>query len=118
MQESLSLDEKFIINIFEKYRRAKIILKNENIKNADSLKEAAVTYGQDNPDLKQLIDYQNHLQTVETILALMPKAEYTCLVKEFLNQTNNLWWKKHYSQDSYQKLKHKAITRFLYLFLI
>lgn len=84
MKDSLSLDEKFISNIFQKYSKAKIILQNEGIKDADALQEKAISYGQDSTELSQLIDYQRYLQLIETILALMPKAEYTCLIKEFL----------------------------------
>lgn len=112
MEESFSLDEKFISNIFKKYQQAKILLPK------DSLQEHQVYYGKKQIDFNKLVDYQRHLQIVETILVLMPKAEYRCLVAEFLNDDEKNWWMKHYSQEYYQKLRYKAITRFLYLFLI
>lgn len=114
MKGSLSFDEKFLTNVFKKYQKIKVILAAER----NSLHEDPVAYGQGEKDIKQLIDYQQYCQTIETILTLLPKAEYTCLVKDFLSVDDKNWWKQHYSQEKYQKLKYKAITRFLYLFLI
>lgn len=113
MKDPLSIDEQFISNIFKKYQKAKIILQYE----ANSLQEKTIVYGQDTIDSKQLAEYQHYLQVVDTILALLPKTEYNCLVKEFL-AVESKWWQKQYSQATYQKLKTKAITRFLYLFLL
>lgn len=126
MNEILSNDEKFISNIFNKYLKAKLILSKEN----SSLHEQEVLYSSISSirasracsTISQFIDYQQHLQIVDTILALLPKEEYVCLVQDFLtkdtNDVVNNWWTKHYSENTYKKLKYKAISRFLYLFLI
>lgn len=113
MKDPLSIDEQFIGNIFKKYQKGKIILQYE----ANSLQEKTIAYGEDTIDSKQLAEYQHYLRVVDTILALLPKTEYTCLIKEFLAVDSN-WWQKRYSHETYQKLKTKAITRFLYLFLL
>lgn len=117
MQETLSLDEKFITNIFQKYLKAKVIL--QKVAKINNLQEKAVTYASFIKPDEQLIEYQKYLQLVETILALMSKSEYTCLIKDFLSSDKNkFWWKKYYSQNDYQKLRNKAINHFLYLMLI
>lgn len=116
MKESISFDEKFISNIFEKYLKAKVILQKNDV----FLQEKSEQYGSVRLNPQLVVDYQKHLQIVETILSLLPKAEYDCLSNDFLyiEKSNSNWWKKDYSQMDYQKLKHKAINRFLYLFLI
>lgn len=120
METSWSLDEKFISNIFEKYRKAKIILKKEN---SFSLQEKETYYGQSKGSTN-LDNYYQYVQIVDTILSLLPKEEYTCLIRDFLKSGGKQkakekeWWKKFYSQEKYQKLRIKAINRFLYLFLI
>lgn len=118
MQKNLSIDEKFINKIFQKYLKAKLIFQN----NIDSLSESWVSY-QENNNFNENEDYLRHLEIVETILALLPKAECTCLINDYLitketSTINNIWWKEKYSQNDYQKLRIRAISRFLYLFLI
>ncbi|MDQ7983163.1 MAG: hypothetical protein REH79_03010 [Spiroplasma sp.] len=117
MANPLTIDERFLINIFKKYLQAKLLLHKESATNFDQLQEKQFQYGADN-QFEQLINYHHHMQIVETILALMPKKEYFCLVKDFLTNDSEDWWKKYYSYNYYQKLRQTAIKRFLYLFLI
>lgn len=85
MEEPLSFDEKFISNIFKKYTKAKIILQ----RNFTNLQEKERYYGRaiisNNFSASQLSNYYHHLQIVETILSLLPKEEYMCIVRDFLN---------------------------------
>lgn len=97
MPNSLSADEKFLINIFKKYLQAKLLLHKESTTDFDHLQEKKINYGGIDERFNQLVTYHHHLQVVETILALMPKKEYVCLVKDFLTVDNQDWWKKYYS---------------------
>lgn len=118
MSNSLTLDEKFLINIFKRYLQAKLLLHQESTTDFEQLQEKKFEYGEIDHHFSQLVSYHHHLQVVETILALMPKKEYICLVKDFLTNDSQNWWKKYYSENYYQKLRQNAIKRFLYLFLV
>ncbi len=67
---------------------------------------------------KDLKNYEKHVQIVDTVLALLPKNEYSYIVRTFLVKSNKNWWKKYYHIKEYEKLEKTAIKRFLYLYLI
>lgn len=122
MKDFLTLDEKFIINIFEKYKKAKLILNQENNFN---FQEKEAFYGENRSN--DLSNYYRHIKIVDTILSLLPQEEYTCIIRDFLNNKDNnkptfnpnkVWWKEYYTEENYQKMRTKSISRFLYLFLI
>lgn len=114
MKKDISIDEKFIVNIFDKYLSAKVIIQKTNLQSTKyNLSEKGTSYGG-----YDIINFQKHIQIVDTVLALMPKTEYTLIIKTFLMKSNKNWWKKFYQKNEYEKLYKKSINRFLYLYLI
>lgn len=114
MRNEISIDEKFIINIFNKYATAKLILAKESSTcTSNYLQENARHYGID-----QVKNFKKQIQIVDTILALLPKNEYIMIIKTFLFKNNKNWWKKFYQKNEYRKLYNRAINRFLYLYLV
>ncbi len=118
MKEQISIDKQVITAIFVKYQQAKLILTNNNFKENDVLKEKTVHYANNIKINENLKNYQKHVQVVDTVLALLPKNEYSYIVRTFLVKTNKNWWKKYYHVKEYEKLQKTAIKRFLYLYLI
>lgn len=118
MKEQISIDKQVIAAIFVKYQQAKLILANNNFKENDVLKEETVHYANNIKINKNLKNYQKHVQVVDTVLALLPKNEYSYIVRTFLVKTNKNWWKKYYHIKEYEKLQKTVIKRFLYLYLI
>lgn len=113
MKAKTTNDEQFLINIFQKYHNAKLWFdKTETA----VLHEVTGFY----PTLKHETaakNYQQHCEIVNTILAILPKNEYILIVKQFIKPEKN-WWKQFYTYHDFQKLKHRAIKRFLYLYLV
>lgn len=118
MEAQISIDKQVIVAIFVKYEQAKLILANNNFKENYVLKEETVHYANKIKINENLKNYQKHVQVVDTVLALLPKNEYSYIVRTFLVKTNKNWWKKHYHIKEYEKLQKTAIKRFLYLYLI
>lgn len=118
MKEQLSVDKQVVIAIFVKYQQAKWLLANNDSNHHHLLKEDTVNYGNEIKINKNLKNYEKHIQVVDAVLALLPKNEYSYIVRTFLVKSNKNWWKKYYHIDEYQKLQKIAIKRFLYLYLI
>lgn len=118
MKEQISIDKQVIAAIFIKYQQAKLVLVNNDLQENYALKEETVDYANQlkiNQDLK---NYQKHVQIVDTVLALLPKNEYSYIIRTFVVKSNKNWWKKYYHIKEYEKLQKTAIKRFLYLYLI
>lgn len=118
MKEQISIDKQVIAAIFVKYQQAKLILTNNNFKENDVLQEETIHYANNIKINENLKNYQKHVQVVDTVLALLPKNEYSYIIRTFLVKTNKNWWKKYYHIKEYEKLQKTAIKRFLYLYLI
>ncbi|WP_425381110.1 MG284/MPN403 family protein [Spiroplasma endosymbiont of Polydrusus pterygomalis] len=118
MKEQIRVDKQVIATIFVKYQQAKLMLANNNFKENDVLQEETVHYVNNIKINENLKNYQKHVQVVDTVLALLPKTEYSYIVRTFLVKTNKNWWKKYYHIKEYEKLQKTAIKHFLYLYLI
>ncbi|WP_339039059.1 MG284/MPN403 family protein [Spiroplasma endosymbiont of Andrena trimmerana] len=118
MKEQISADKQLIAAIFVKYEQAKLTLANNNFKENYVLKEDSVHYANKIAINKELKNYEKHVQIVDTVLALLPKNEYSYIVRTFLVKSNKNWWKKYYHIKEYEKLEKTTIKRFLYLYLI
>lgn len=118
MKEQLSVDHQVVEAIFIKYVQAKMVLENNNSQQTAVLEESSVSYANSVIPQQNLQNSQNHVQIVDTVLALLPKNEYSYIIRTFLVKSNQNWWKKHYSARDYKNLRKNAIKRFLYLYLI
>lgn len=118
MKEQISIDKQVITAIFVKYEQAKLTLANNNFKQNHVLKEKTVHYANKIKINQNLENYEKHVQIVDTVLALLPKNEYSYIIRTFLVKSNKNWWKKYYHIKEYEKLQKTAIKRFLYLYLI
>lgn len=118
MKEQISIDQRVVASIFTKYTQAKKILEINNFNQTDIIQEKSVNYGKEKIKPINLKNYEKHVQIVDTVLALIPKNEYSYIVRTFLSKSNKNWWKNHYHPHEYEKLQKAAINRFLYLYLI
>jgi len=118
MKEQLSIDQQVITAVFSKYVQAKRILENSNFMQNGVLKETLVGYANQQVSPTDFQNYQKHVQIVDTVLALLPKNEYSYIIRTFLVKSHKNWWKKHYQQAEFKKLQAVSIKRFLYLYLI
>ncbi|BET38822.1 hypothetical protein [Spiroplasma ixodetis] len=105
MKEQISADKQLIAAIFVKYEQAKLTLANNNFKENYVLKEDTVHYANKIVINKDLKNYEKHVQIVDTVLALLPKNEYSYIIRTFLVKSNKNWWKKILSYQRIWKIR-------------
>ncbi|WP_375317387.1 MG284/MPN403 family protein [Spiroplasma endosymbiont of Virgichneumon dumeticola] len=118
MKEQTSIDQRVVAAIFMKYTQTKKALETNNFNQTGIIQETSVDYAKEKVTTVNLKNYEKHVKIVDTVLALLPKNEYSYIVRTFLTKSNKNWWKNHYHPHEYEKLQKTAINRFLYLYLV
>lgn len=112
--------EKVLINIYSKYKKAKLQLElmdhyfNPYPESGRFVEERTVTYGS-HYLLKRIAkkrDYELIIEMIDKIHTKVKKDSYLILRKEYLGDKDKNWWRDYYSRSTYYRLKRQAIDDF------